>query len=139
MNHDDPNEGTGTPGWIVPVLLIVCLVVIVSVMSGCAPDTGAKPTPRANTAPVSPTSATTADTAFLASLHASSSDWGGRTDADLEAIGHRTCTWLQDGYSATATATGYVLNDGLAPADAGYLVGAAIGAYCPNDHTKDAL
>lgn len=132
MNHDDPNEGTGTPGWIVPVLLIVCLVVIVSVMSGCAPGGGSTPHPRANTAPVAPAAASrsTADVVFLTALSGAPYAYG-HTDANMIDTGKGVCSRLDQGGTAL-TAVSYVTAAGYGDAaPASYLVGAAIGAYCP--------
>lgn len=73
------------------------------------------------------------DEAFLSVVHNQIFDLDNTSDRTLIDEGHAVCNILNEGgglFEATAEIAAWT---GIAPTDAGYFVGASIGAYCPRN------
>lgn len=73
------------------------------------------------------------DQAFLSVVHNQIFDLDNTSDRTLINEGHAVCNTLNEGgglFEATAEIAAWT---GIAPTDAGYFVGASIGAYCPRN------
>ena len=83
-------------------------------------------------APAADSGLSTADVAFLSTVHDGAPSFIG-TDAQLVSVGHSVCDALDAGNDFGTVTTVTEDSAGIGPSEAGYFVGAAIGAYCPAD------
>lgn len=114
---------------------VVCVVAIVlgvlAALSGCSGDTaGRTPDPRPNAAAVA--ASDSKDRLYLATLHSSGLDLGTYYgDSQLAASGHAVCKGLDQGYGVVAIAAALSEKGRLPLGTAAYMVGSAVGAFCP--------
>lgn len=76
---------------------------------------------------------TVQDKAFLTAVRGSVPEFSARTDSDVISLGHKTCAALDAGNGFVPVAFALMDSGSMTAYDAGYFVGASIGAYCPAD------
>lgn len=108
------------------LLFLFAILVMVGVISGCSSHT--------TTGTVAITAPTTSlyshvDSSVILALHKDTA-FNAYTDAQLLNLAHAACADLVQGYSLTQTVYDGV-STGLPASDTGYLIGVAMGAYCP--------
>lgn len=102
-----------------------------------APDTAATPGPLPEPQPIDPDERRApSDASYLMALDALGVPYG--TDADAIAAGQEVCNFLDAevpivGLDSAVTSAGLITIQagGYEPRQAGHIIGAAIGAYCP--------
>lgn len=117
---------------VIWVLAIVALVLAVfAALSGCSGDAaGRTPSPRPNAAAAAVSDST--DRLYLTTLHSSRLDLGAHYgDKELAASGHAVCEGLGQGYGVVALAAALAEKGQMPLGTAAYMVGAAVGAFCP--------
>lgn len=113
-------------------VFVVALVIAALVMlTGCSGDTsGRTPDPRPNAAAAAVSDSK--DRLYLATLHTSGLDLGSYYgDRELAASGHAVCKGLDQGYGVVALAAALSEKGRLPLGTAAYMVGSAVGAFCP--------
>lgn len=126
MNHDVPPRGKGCFPYLIVLLILGALVYLV----GSSDTTGSNrslPAPRSNAVPVTPTQ----DQVYLATLQSQYQDWAGHSDDQLVAAGNLVCSDLGQGETVSTIGLALSAASGLDLGQSGYLMGAAVGAYCP--------
>ncbi len=129
-NRDVPPRGKGCVPYLIVALILGALGYLVA-SSDVGGSSGSLPAPRSNAAAVD-----TQDAAYLAALAGGAPDWGGYSDAQLIAAGNLVCSDLGQGEAVSVVGLALSTASGLDLGQAGYLMGAAVGAYCPEYSSK---
>ena len=116
---------------------LAAVALAVLVLAGCGSTSSlvdtvaaAQPTEAAPTAPApEPPTHTTLEQVYLDTLAAENIRLG--SDAHAIEVGHGVCDVLESGYTFAQVGNVIVETGNFTPYQAGYIVGAAAGAFCP--------